>query len=116
MNSNFVLLLLLAMSNNGNNEPNSCDPLSLILCCLSFANCLGCRAAEIGRNICPEPPTTDRRISESQRRRDHGGVALYVIDRLCRIASPSASGLADAPRHSDDKRDGDGLHSKCKNG
>lgn len=53
MNSNFVLLLLLAMSNNGNNEPNSCDPLSLILCCLSFANCLGCRVAEIGRNICP---------------------------------------------------------------
>ena len=34
MNSNFVLLLLLAMSNNSNNEPNSFDPLSLIFSCL----------------------------------------------------------------------------------
>lgn len=37
-----------------------------------------------------------------------------VIDGLCRIASPSASGLADVPRHSDDKRDGDGLRNKRK--
>ena len=34
MNSNFLLLLLLAMNNNGGGQTNSCDPLSLIFCCL----------------------------------------------------------------------------------
>ncbi len=56
MNSNLLLLLLLAMNNNGG-AANSCDPLSLIFCCLSFANCLGCRAADIGQNICPGAST-----------------------------------------------------------
>ena len=53
MNSNFLLLLLLAMNNNGGGQTNSCDPLSLICCWLSFANCLGCRAADIGQSVCP---------------------------------------------------------------
>ena len=53
MNSNILLLLLLAMNNNGGGQTNSCDPLSLIFCCLSFANCLGCRAADIGQSVCP---------------------------------------------------------------
>ena len=67
MNSNFLLLLLLAMNNNGGGQTNSCDPLSLIFCCLSFANCLGCRAADIGQNASARDKAIERRTRQTAR-------------------------------------------------
>ncbi len=47
-NSLFAILLLMALGTGtcvGDNcpEPNSCDPLSLALCCMLFSSCVGAR-------------------------------------------------------------------------